>query len=107
MRARRSPTRADIYSLGVMLYQLLTGQVPRGAWKAPSTLMGTDPRLDAVVLRAMEPERNERYQSVAEMRADINRIISTRLSRGTPSAEPHAITDAAHAGSQVSVTPSE
>jgi serine/threonine protein kinase len=78
--------RADIYALGVMMYQLLTGQLPRGAWKSPSSLVGTDPRLDAVVLRAMEPARRDRYQSAAELREDIVRITGTRCSRSVPAA---------------------
>ena len=60
--------RADIYSLGVMIYQMLMGQLPRGAWQPPSSKAGIDPRLDNVVVRALMPDRNQRFQSVAELR---------------------------------------
>ncbi len=66
--------RADLYSLGVTLYQMLTGEVPRGLWKMPSVKVGVDPRFDDVVDRAMQPEREARYQSSTEMRRDLERI---------------------------------
>jgi hypothetical protein len=69
--------RADIYSLGVMFYQMLTGSLPRGRFKPPSQRVAVDPRLDAVVARAMEADRSERYQGVAGMKAEIQGIVPT------------------------------
>lgn len=66
--------RADLYALGVTLYQMLTGEVPRGLWKMPSVKVGTDPRFDAIVDRAMQPEREARYQSTTELRRDLEKI---------------------------------
>jgi formylglycine-generating enzyme required for sulfatase activity/serine/threonine protein kinase len=78
--------RADIYSLGVMFYQMLTGTLPRGAYTPPSKLMTVDPRLDAVVSKAMAQKRDERYQSVAEFKDDVERIINTWMQVETPAA---------------------
>ena len=51
---------------------MLTGDVPRGMFKLPSEKVpGLDPRYDAIICKAMEEEREERFQSVAEMRAEL------------------------------------
>lgn len=71
--------RADIYSLGVMIYQMMTGALPRGAWQPPSARPGVDSRLDAIVIKAMMQDRNQRYQNVTELRRAVEEITAKPL----------------------------
>jgi hypothetical protein len=70
--------RGDIYATGGLLYQMLTGKAPHGRFAPPSMVItGLDKRLDAVVDKAMQHDREKRYASATEFLADLTRIAAT------------------------------
>jgi tetratricopeptide (TPR) repeat protein len=67
--------RADIYSLGVVCYEMLTGKVPVGKFSLPSQLnKALPPEIDAIVLKCLASDPAHRYPTVEAFLADLDRF---------------------------------
>ncbi|MGW1516348.1 protein kinase domain-containing protein [Streptomyces sp. NPDC001272] len=116
---RAVDARSDLYSVGIMLFQLLTGRIPFEADSplaiayahvqeepvAPSSInRAITPAMDALVARALKKNPNERFPTAAAMRDEIMRVMSAGHT-GAPAIVPGAATGGSGAGVSSAVFP--
>lgn len=99
--------RADLFSVGVLLHELLTGKLPADDPRPASLISGCDVRFDAMIHRATNPVPEYRYSSAAEIAGDLQKMIAPPvttpmgIARGAATggvARPHMPRRATNAG---------
>ena len=79
--------RADLFSLGVVIYEMLTGELPIGRFKPPSAI-GADLRVDSIVLDLLERDPEDRLPSARELRRQLRRLDKRIALNAPPSQIP-------------------
>ena len=81
--SHRVDHRADIFSLGVVFYEMLTGQIPAGHFEPPSKKVAIDVRLDDIVLRSMARDPERRYQQASDVKSISQHNVTSPVVHST------------------------
>ncbi len=87
-KAKEADERADIYATGVVLYELIAGELPIGAFEPLSAKRPKecDARVDALIQRSLEKSPDKRYQRASEMGGDVSRLLTAAPVQEAPAA---------------------
>ena len=66
--------RADIFAVGILLHEMLTGSIPPKPYQAPSRLVQSDPRIDSLIAKAIAPHPDQRFQSANELAQSLGKL---------------------------------
>jgi len=76
--------RADIFSVGILLHELLTSRLPANDPRSASVIARCDPKFDAIIRKATMPVPAARYSSAKEIANDLQAISATAIAKGVP-----------------------